>query len=177
MAIQMSLETGSGLSFSFDTYFEDGWRVGAINHQPHAVDYLERLGKNLRIMLPDATPEELLQHHLDQRTSLASDLHLRVLTDLSLEIRFRKVAESMAMRREVLLNRDILRELPDAKKIESEGKWEWLGDYPQEAARRAKVKNLRPLMELSPTCSVPQRDALDKMDRAKDSGSTDKSDG
>jgi hypothetical protein len=128
-------------------------------------------------MSPDATPEELLRRHLDQRTSLANDLNLEVLTDLSLQNRFRRIAESMVMRREVLLNRDILVELPEAKRIEGEGKWEWLGDYPQEAVRRAKGKNLRPLMELSPTYRLPQSDALEKMREADNSGSTEKSDG
>lgn len=177
MALQMSLETRGGLNFSFDSYLEDGWRAGAINRKPHFVDYLERLPKNLRIMLPDATPAKLLQRHLDQRTNLASDLNLKVLTDFSLEIRFRKVAESMAACRQALLNRDILAELTDARNVESEGKWEWSGDYPQDAARQARGKNLRPLMELSPTYSVPQSDALDKMGRPEDSRSTEKPDG
>jgi hypothetical protein len=131
IALQAALEQGGGLSFGIDTYLEDGWRVGATTRKPHKIDYLHRLPKSLALMLPGATPDGLLQRHLDQRTGLVNDLNLEVLTDLSLESRFRKIAESMDMRREVLLNRDILAELPDARDTESEGKWEWFGDYPR----------------------------------------------
>jgi hypothetical protein len=53
----------------------------------------------------------------------------------------------------------------------SKGNWEWLGAYPEEAARRAIGKNF------SPTLSLPPSHALDKVDAATDSGSSERSDG
>ena len=163
MATQKILEQGGPLLFGLDSYLENGWRAGALNRGPHKTDYLQRLPKNLRLMVPDATPAELLQLHLNQRNNLAKDLKLQVLTDLSLETRFRKTAEFMALRLEAMLCRDILAELPEAQRIQAEGKWEWLGDYPEEMARGLGGRTLRPLMELSPTYSVPQDDAWEQM--------------
>jgi len=53
----------------------------------------------------------------------------------------------------------------------TEGKREWLGAYLEEAARRTRGKNF------SPTLSLPPSHALDKVDAAKDSGSSERSDG
>ncbi|HEX4545251.1 MAG TPA: hypothetical protein VH110_02740 [Candidatus Acidoferrum sp.] len=176
MAAQKALETGGSLLCGLDSYLENGWRLGAINRKPSSMDYLQRLPRNLRLMVPDATPAELLQLHLDQRNNLTRDLKVEVLTDLSLDARFNKIAESMALRNEALLNRDIIAEFSDARSIEAEGKWEWLGDYPREVARRMRGKNLRPLMELSPTYSLPQDDALEQMNKAGGKASADEPD-
>jgi hypothetical protein len=175
MATQKALETDGALLFGLDSYLEDGWRLGAINRRPFLIDYLQRLQKNPRLMIPDATPAELLQLHLDQRNNVARDLKIKVLTDLSLETRFRKNAEFMALRRETMLSRDILTELSEARRIQKEGKWEWLGNYPNEVARRMKGQRLRPLRELSPTYSVPQDDALEQMDKGNGNTESERS--
>ena len=168
IATQKVLEKGGFLLFGMDSYLENGWRSSAINRKPCSTDYLQRLAKNLRLMAPEATPAELLQLHLDQRSKLTRDLKIEVLADLSLETRFRKVAESMALRREAMLSRDILAESPEARRIQAEGKWEWLGEYPSEAARCTRGQELRPLMELSPTYRVPQDDALERMNKVEE---------
>jgi len=173
MATQKSLEGKEPLLFGLDSYLEDGWRIGSVNRKPHKLDYFHRLPRSLTLMLPDATPGRLFQRHLELRKNVAGDLGLQLLTDLSLEARFEKIAESQPLRREALLRSDILAELADARGVEEENSWEWLGDYPQEKVRRIKGKKLLSVPEAFPVYAVPQKDALEMVDEPKDDSSDD----
>ncbi len=167
IATQRSLERKEPFLWGLDTYLEDGWRISSINRKPHQVDYFARLPKTLRIMLPHVTPEKLFERHAELRDQVARDLGLKTLTDLSLETRFQKIAEYLLQRKETLLGCDILRELADAR-IAAESGWEWLGDYPQEKARRTEGKRLVSIPETFPVYEVPQKDAFEQLAESKD---------
>jgi hypothetical protein len=176
--LRKTLEAGKGpFLYGISSSLEESWGIGTGNSKPSVINYLWRLPKLLQVKNPIASPEELLTIHLELRENIARDLELKIIADPSAENFFARSDNTRRLRKEALLNRDIVKDLSEAKRIEEQGHWEWLGDYPHEAARRAKGKNLRPLMEFSPTYSLPQSDALDEMDAAKDTGPTDKSNG
>jgi hypothetical protein len=168
MATQRSLEGREPFLLGLDTYLEEGWRISSINRKPHKVDYLARLPKSLRIMLPEVTPEELFARHLELSNHVARDLGLQTLTDLSLEMRFQKIAEHFLERKETLLGCDILGELADARSVTAESGWEWLGDYPQEKARRMKGQRLLSIPGTFPVYKVPQQDAFERLAEPRD---------
>jgi len=176
IAIQKTLDTEGNLIFGFSSFMEDGWSVGSSSTASIAGHYVRRHPKSLALYIRGCPLEELLQRHIELRNRVMKDLGISVRHDTSLQGYRERVQQRMKERRQAFLKRDILGEWPEAKRVEQEGYWEWLGDYPQEAVRRAEGKNLRPLMELSPTYRLPQSDALEKMGKAEDSGSAKKSD-
>lgn len=80
-------------------------------------------------------------------------------------------------KRLALLGGDILAELPMANQITSQGTWVWLGDYPEQAARRVEGRKLRPLSELAPTYRVPQEDSIEQMTMENENAAKDKDGG
>ncbi len=58
------------------------------------------------------------------------ELGISAVQDTSLQGYRERVRQRMKERRQAFLERDILGEGPEAKRIEQEGYWEWLGDYP-----------------------------------------------
>jgi hypothetical protein len=177
IATQKTLDTERNLIFGFSSFLEDGWSVGSSSGGSMAGHYVRRHPKSLVLYIRGCPLEELLDGHLELRNRVMKELDISAVQDTSPQGYRERVRQRMKERRQAFLKRDILGEWPEAKRIEQAGYWEWLGDYPQEAARRAKGKNLRPLMELSPTYRLPQSDALEKMGKVEDSGATDKSDG
>jgi len=174
IAIQKTLDAEGSLIFGFSSFLQDGWSLGSSSSGSIAGHYVRRHPRNLALYIRGCPLEELLQRHLGLRDRVLKELGISAVQDTSLEGYRERVRKRMKERRQAFLRHDILGEWPEAKRIEQEGYWEWLGDYPQEAARRAKGKNLRPLMELSSTFKLPQSDALEGV---KDSESTEKSDG
>lgn len=151
--------------FGISSSLENDWGIHTANSAPAVIKYYWRLPKLLKVLKPRASFEELLHTHMDLRSRVVRDLELRLSADSSVEHFFRRVENTRLLRRETLLNRDVIGEYREAKRVQEEGEWEWLGDYPEEAARRARGKKLRPLMELSPTYSLPQDDALEQMQK------------
>ena len=110
-----------------------------------------------------AIPEELLRRHIEVRAMITADLRLQVMTDLSLETKFKRSQEMLAERREALLRCDVLAEMADAKDVAEQDEWEWLGDYPQDKARRLPGKKLLVIPGAFPAYEVPQRDAMEEL--------------
>jgi len=150
MATQKQLDAEGPLLCALTSHLEQDWRIGSINRSAINVDYFERLPKSIRLMKRGAIPEELFRRHIEVRAMISEDLGLKVMTDLSLETRFKRSQEALAERRKALLRCDILAELPDAKDVAGQGEWEWLGDYPQDKARRLRGKELRVIPEAFP---------------------------
>jgi hypothetical protein len=108
---------------------------------------------------------------LELRENVVRDLELKIITDPSAENFFTRSDNTRRLRRETLLNRDIIKDLSEAKRVQEQGHWEWLGEYPQEAAKRAKGKKLRNIPMSFPVYSVPQPDALEEMKEMKEKDS------
>jgi hypothetical protein len=159
-----SLKNASrGFLFVVTSSLEGEWAIGASNVRPTITSYLWRLPRVLEIKKPEAPPEELFNCHLQLRRKVLQDLHLSVIEDSSIQNRFARGDSTRRHRKEALLNRDIIGDYPEAKRIREEGTWEWLGDYPQEVARRAKGKTLRNIPDTFPAYAVPQKDALEEL--------------
>jgi hypothetical protein len=176
IATQKTLNVSGPLIFGFNTDMGNGWSVGSTSSNLLKFRYLRRLPRSLIQCEPQATLEELLRYHVGLRDRVTTDLGVRVLEDTSLEGYRQRIQQRLMERRETFLRRDILAEWDEATRIAQEGRWEWLGDYPEEAARRAKGTTLRPLTELSPTYSVPQSDAVERIRTSEDNGSIEKLD-
>jgi hypothetical protein len=141
---QKMLENGGGpFLVGIASMLDENWGIGTGNSKPRVVSYLWRLPRLLQTKQPGASPEKLLDRHLELRGYLAEDLQLQVITDSSVENWFARGENTWRSRKEALLARDIISELPKAARVEKQGHWEWLGDYPQEAARRGRGKKLR----------------------------------
>jgi hypothetical protein len=163
MATQKILETSGPLLFGFSSFLEDGWTIGSGLGVTLKASYLRRLPKYLVQCEPGSSTEELLRRHLALRQGVTNDLEIPILEDISLEGYRQRIRERMKVAREAFLGRDILADWEEATRIAQEGKWEWLGAYPEEAAKRTKSVSLRPLRELSPTYEVPQRDVIENL--------------
>jgi len=163
MATRKQLEAKGSLLFGLTSHLGKGWRIGSINRPASKVDYFQRLPKSIRLMRRGATPERLLRRHIEVRDSVTADLGLQVLTDLSLETRFKRSQELLAERREALLKCDILAEMADAKNVAEQDEWEWLGDYPQDGVRGLEGKKLLVVPEAFPAYEVPQKDAMEQL--------------
>jgi hypothetical protein len=163
MATKKQLDAGEPLLCGLTSHLEEDWRIGSINRSAINVDYFQRLPKNIRLMRRGATPEQLLQRHMEVRAMITADLWLQVMTDLSIETKFKRSQQILAERREALLRCDILAEMADAKKVAEQDEWEWLGDYPQEKVRRLQGKKLLVIPEAFPTYEVPQKDAMEQL--------------
>jgi hypothetical protein len=105
------------------------------------------------------------------------ELGVHILDDLAIEFFNLKVKQRLKKKRLVLLGCDILAELPKANQITTQGTWEWLGDYPEQAAGRVEGRKLRPLTELAPIYRVPQEDAIQQMTLGNENVVRDKQDG
>lgn len=174
-AVGKSLASGDGaFLFGISSSLEEDWAIGTGNSKPSVIKYYWRLPKHLGVYKPKVSFEELFRIHCELRDRLAHDLQLNVIADASVGNHLARDQNTHRLRREALLNRDVVKEYREAKRIQDQGEWEWLGDYPEEAARRVRGKRLRPLMELSPTYRVPQEDALERMDRADENVSDEK---
>ena len=163
MATQKQLDAKEPLIFGLTSHLEKDWRIGSINRSASKVDYFQRLPKSIRLMRRGATPEQLLRRHIELRGQVSTDLGLQVLTDLSLETKFRLTQELLAERRETLLKCDILAEMADARSVAEQEEWEWLGDYPLEKVRRLSGERLRVIPDKFPTYEIPQSDALERL--------------
>jgi hypothetical protein len=148
---------------------EPGWAIGTATARPSITGYLWRLPKVLEIKRPGASPEELFNRHLQLRRRVIQDLRLGVTEDSSVQNRFTRGDNTMRLRKEALLNRDIIGDFREAKRIQEQGPWEWLGDYPQVAARRAKGKKLRNIPDTFSVYTAPQKDALEALNNSTDS--------
>jgi hypothetical protein len=167
--LRKTLETGEGpFLYWISSSLEEAWGIGTGNSKPSMINYLWRLPKVLQVNQPNGSLEELLTIHLELRENVLRDLELKVITDPSAENFFTRSDNTRRLRRETLLNRDIIKDLSEAKRVEEQRHWEWLGEYPQEAAKRAKGKKLRNIPMSFPVYSVPQPDALEEM-KEKDS--------
>jgi hypothetical protein len=175
IATQKTLDVSGPLIFGFSSSMENGWSVGSSSSDLLKVRYLRRLPRSLIQCEPQLSVEELLRYHVGLRDRVVTDLGVRVLEDTSLEGYRQRIQVRLREAREVFLKRDVLAEWDEATRIAQEGHWEWLGDYPEEAAQRKTGTNLRPLMELSPTYSVPQSNAVERIRAPEDSGSSEKS--
>jgi hypothetical protein len=176
MAPQKTLNVSGPLIFGFGSFMENGWSVGSTTSNLLKGSYLLRHPRSLVQCEPQHSVEELLRCHVGLRNRLTTDLGVRVLEDTSLEGYRQRIQQRLMEKREIFLRRDILAERRKANQIAQEGRWEWLGDYPEEAARGVKGTNLRSLTELSPTYSVPQSDAVERIRTSEDNGSSEKSD-
>jgi hypothetical protein len=163
MATRKILDASGPLLFGFSSFLEEEWSIGSTSGRSLKARYFRRLPRSLILCGPECSIEELFRRHMELRTRVTTDLGISALEDTSLEGYHQRIRDRMRVSREALLNRDILGEWEEATSIAHEGHWEWLGDYPEEAARRARGENLQPLKELSPTYSVPQSDALEQM--------------
>jgi hypothetical protein len=167
--LRKTLDTGEGpFLYSISSSLQQEWEIGTGNSKPSMINYLWRLPKVLQVKQPNASLEELLTIHLELRENVVRDLELKIITDPSAENFFTRSDNTRRLRRETLLNRDIIKDLSEAKRVQEQGHWEWLGEYPQEAAKRAKGKKLRNIPMSFPVYSVPQPDALEEM-KEKDS--------
>ena len=175
IALQKILDAEGPLIFGFSSFLDDGWSVGSSSSGSIAGHYVRRHPKSLSLYIRGCPLEELLQRHLGLRNRVMNGLGVSAVPDSSLEGYRGRVRERMKERRQAFRKREILGEWPEAKRIEQAGYWEWLGDYPEEAARRKSGQNLRPLVELSPTYRVPQDDALERMNNADENASDEKS--
>jgi hypothetical protein len=159
-----TLDDGKGpLLFGISSSLDGGWGIGTGNGKPRTITYLWRLPKLVQTKQPGASPGKLLERHLELRDYLVNGLGLQVLTDSSVENWFARGDNTWGLRKEALLDRDIVADLREAQRVEKQGHWEWLGDYPQEAARRGTGKKLRIIPEAFPVYEVPQKDAVEQM--------------
>lgn len=155
--LRKTMETGEGpFLYGISSSFEEAWAIGTANSKPSVIGYLWRLPKILEAKNPNASPEDLLTLHLELRESIARDLELEIITDPSAENFFARSDNTRRLRREALLKCDILKDIAEAKRIENRGHWEWLGEYPQEAAKRAEGKRLRIIPMSLPVYTRPQ---------------------
>ncbi|HLZ12863.1 MAG TPA: hypothetical protein VKP58_09765 [Candidatus Acidoferrum sp.] len=135
IAIQKTLDARGPLIFGFSTFFEAGWSIGASSSGYIAGKYYRRVPRSLSLIIRDCDLEELLRRHLAMCDRVMRDLGVSVLQDVSLEGYRQRLRERMSERRQAFLQRDILAETTEAKRIEAQGHWEWLGDYPRFADR------------------------------------------
>ena len=166
MATQKTLDEKGPLLLGLSSFLEDDWSISSTSRRVNKADYLRRIARGLIQFLPGTTPAELLRSHVELCRRVTRELGIHILDDLSTEFFNLKVKQRLEEKRLVLAGCDILAELPMANQITSQGTWVWLGDYPEQAARRAEGRKLRPLSELAPTYRVPTRG----LDSANDDG-------
>lgn len=177
MATQKTLNEGGPLLLGLSSFLEDDWSISSSSRRVSKADYLRRISRGLNQFLPGATPAELLRSHIELCGRVTRELGIHILDDLSTEFFNMKVKQRLEKKRSVLLGCDILAELPKANQITTQSTWEWLGDYPEQAAGRIEGRKLRPLTELAPTYRVPQEDATQQMTLGNENVVSHKQDG
>ena len=177
ISTQKTLDEKGPLVLGLSSFLEDDWSISSTSRRVGKADYLRRIARGLIQFLPGTTPAELLRNHVELCGRVTRELGIHILDDLSTEFFNLKVKQRLEEKRLVLLGCDILAELPMANQITSQGTWEWLGDYPEQAARRVEGRQLRPLSELAPTYRVPQEDSIQQMTVENESACKDKDGG
>jgi hypothetical protein len=135
MATAQGIEKGLPLGVAINSYLENDWDLGTSNLALKRGDHFLQLPKVLRMRYPDAAPAELLQRHLVRRKEMLDGLHLKILSDLSVESYFARIRKRMAERRESMQHRQPLDELPTADMLAAQPSYEWLGAFPKECKR------------------------------------------
>lgn len=130
-----ALEPQKPFSVAFNSYMQDGWRLGTSNIAPRKADYFLRLPRVLRMRYPDDSVEELHARHMERRAEVLAGLDIAVLPDISIEAYQRYIREASEQRVDKVKTANPLGDLPLAEAQATARNQEWLGDYPAEAER------------------------------------------
>jgi hypothetical protein len=125
-------------------HIQDGWSVACTNQRPLALGWLFRRPRALGRSRPSARPAELLQIVLEMRHQVCSRLALAPLADDSFEAYMAHTQRSLVEMREVTQKRSVLLGLAGValrrlQLLVQRQEYEWLGDFPKEAARRRQT--------------------------------------
>jgi len=124
-----------------NAYLDDGWSVGYGNGRPMAASALVRRPRAIGVVVPPASPTELLAGFLQFRERVGNDLGVRPIADTSLETYIRRTVESLDEIREAMKKKNMAVGMGQfwSRAVTS---WRakpqhvWLGDYPKVAEER-----------------------------------------
>ena len=118
---------------------EQDWAVGAINRPVQNADgigYTWRNPKHIRTYQPHLNLDELLQSHLNFRQRIITDLGIYVSTDVSWHFYRNMMQQFTVSSKQIFRRKNLILAMLEATLFELNPKSEWLGDYPQAAAKR-----------------------------------------
>jgi hypothetical protein len=121
--------TASPMRCNLMSFLEDGWSVSNSDRRPRRGNYLIRRPRALWRSLPDRTPHQLLEAHLELRDQVAGDIGLAAVGDGSAGDYFRRVAEASDERGQRVRRRPAWSFVLDSWVFELSPKLEWLGEY------------------------------------------------
>jgi hypothetical protein len=138
---QLFNETGEAIA-QHSTIFsllEQDWVIGEINREVcsgDGISYIWRHPKEIRTYSPNLNLDELLETHLRLRQKILVDLGISLLTDVSWSAFCNLEKQSTLRRKQTLKRKNLLLAMLEATLFERNPKSQWLGDYPQEAAKK-----------------------------------------
>gem|GEM_PF-1423804 len=115
---------------------EDGWSLATTDRQPQALSYMMRRPRALWTSHPRSRPTELMHLHLERRRQIAYELGVKVIEDVSAENFFAHERREAADRQQALKRRNLAVGLSEAAAFKLKPKHEWMGEYPNVAARK-----------------------------------------
>lgn len=124
------------LTYSINSNLHSGWSFSSGVRKTMAVSYMLRLPKALWIYMPGVRPSGLLAGHLARRSQITHDLGISASTDMCIEAYQACVLQRHAERRAAIQKKNILFGLGEALAFKLRPKYEWLGDYPKQAAQK-----------------------------------------
>jgi hypothetical protein len=141
MMIAGALDPQKSFSIAFNSYMQEGWRLGTSNIAARKADYFLRLPRVLRMRYPNDPIEQLFARHLQRRAEILRGLDIQVSPDISIDAYQNYVREATELRKDKVQSANPLGDLPLAEAQATAHDQEWLGDYPAEAERlRAQRK-------------------------------------
>ncbi len=111
----------------FGSLLQDGWSFGTTDRKPDGTTWMLRRPKSLWSSCPAASPEVMLQSHLERRARIASQLGINPRTDLTFDTYFVHEQAEARDRVEVMKRRNIFVALGDALIFNLWRRYEWMG--------------------------------------------------
>jgi len=124
------------MTVGINSHLDGGWSLSNGNGKMTGTRYMLRLPRALWINQPEASPAEMLRVHLERRHQIASDLGVRVLTDMSPAAYFSCVQKQSEERRANFQKKNFAAALGSRFLYPFHQKKEWMGDYQKQVAFR-----------------------------------------
>ena len=126
------------LTCSITSFLEQGWALRTTNEPPHALTPLIHLSHYIVNCRSNATPADLFQFHVTQRTPIAAELDIEVLHSVSTEDILIKAKEQSWRQKQIIKRQNVALSFVKAIGFTLKPQCDLLGDYPKEIANKQK---------------------------------------